>query len=110
VSADFDPDIDFPFSADEKSFFTKNPGGPIQLEFDSKRSVYDIFQRLLPYRCGLIMPVDDAPPIEESLPTYTLNELQWHDNPTDGIYTAINGFVYDITGSFFYTISAGHIC
>jgi hypothetical protein len=32
------------------------------------------------------------------LPIYTESMLRRHDNPTDGIYTAINGYIYDITG------------
>lgn len=107
--ADFGYNADFPFAIGEQALFTNNPGGPIELEISGERSVYDIFQRLLPYRCGLIMPVGRTPPTEDSLRTYTLTELRGHDNPTHGIYVAINGYVYDITGLFLYNICWFHL-
>ncbi|KAK8105058.1 cytochrome b5 [Apiospora kogelbergensis] len=49
------------------------------------------------YRCGTIMDLPSVPRPDADLRTFTARCLRWYDNPTLGVYFAVDGFVYDMS-------------
>ncbi|KAK8119837.1 cytochrome b5-like Heme/Steroid binding domain-containing protein [Apiospora kogelbergensis] len=49
------------------------------------------------YRCGTIMDLPSVPRPDADLRTFTARCLRWYDNPTLGVYFAVEGFVYDMS-------------
>ncbi|KAI1861767.1 uncharacterized protein JN550_010707 [Neoarthrinium moseri] len=86
-------------SMKEKELLHMRPGGVITFGRDyGQDAIVELLLRLKPYRCGLLMPRDPAPRKYQDLKLLTPNTLRLHDNPSDGIYTAIDGVVYDLSG------------
>ncbi|KAI1497863.1 hypothetical protein F5X99DRAFT_432584 [Biscogniauxia marginata] len=86
----------FHISSDEEMAQLKsNPGGPIELSGLPERDE-EILERLNEYRCALVLPQPGNP--QEILGLYTLSQLRRHDNPENGVYVAIDGFVYNMNG------------
>lgn len=83
----------------EKGQLTENPGGrPKSLPDDA--DVYeDLLKRLQPFRCALFE--GQKAPKKTVLPPFTPAMLSWHDNPTSGMYIAVEGIIYNVTGMFF---------
>lgn len=88
---------EFPFdSEEEEDQLRSNPGGIPKTLPVSNVDYAKLLDRLLPFKCAL---VDGTRGFKRPvLEPYTPAMLRWHDNPTDGMYTAINGIVYDIAG------------
>lgn len=61
-----------------------------------------LLPELKPYQCGFVLPYMSNTKSQEKkqLPILTESTLRGHDNPSDRMYTAIDGFVYDVTGKF----------
>lgn len=85
-----------PASTAEHSLLHRSPGG--QLLGTTEELSPDLVRRLRPHQCAMIMPEDGRPRSHDELSIFTLSKLRWHDNPTSGVYVAINDFVYDLTG------------
>lgn len=61
----------------------------------------NLHERLQPHRVGIVMRTRRRQSEEtrsNPLTPLTLNMLRWHDNPSTGIYIAINNQVWDVTG------------
>ncbi|KAI1851506.1 hypothetical protein JX265_012412 [Neoarthrinium moseri] len=68
----------------------KNPGGhPPNIP-----KYPDLWEKLRQHRCALVMEYHRQP--QDVLHPFTEKMLRYHDNPTYGCYTAIDGYVYDI--------------
>ncbi|KAI0127640.1 hypothetical protein BJ170DRAFT_381277 [Xylariales sp. AK1849] len=90
---------DFPGTSKQRAVLEANPGGRLVFgERANADTISELVRSLLPYRCGLLMPVDATSSSQESLSPYTTSMLRKHDNPSNGIYMAVHGFVYDMTG------------
>lgn len=58
------------------------------------------------YRCGRIKAREF--PVKEG-PLYTLDELSWFCSERTGMYTAINGTVYELTGEYHVVLGKGFV-
>lgn len=96
---DAGPDVvaEFPFgSHEEECQLRSNPGGvPTTLPVSGDAQA-NLLERLLPFKCALVGGARGSK--KAALEPYTPGMLRWHDNPTAGMYTAVNGIVYDVTG------------
>lgn len=85
---------DFPFTSDdERRILVQRSWGKVTLDANYR---IDLINRLEPYKCGKVKRVKLEP--LNQLFTYTPRMLRLHDNPRNGIYIAIHGLVYDVTG------------
>ncbi|KAK7996473.1 hypothetical protein PG989_004513 [Apiospora arundinis] len=79
----------------EQAQLTQNPGSrPTSLP-DDPDAYDDLLKRLQPFRCALFE--GQKAPKKMTLPLFTPNMLKWHDNPTAGMYIAIDGIVYNVS-------------
>ncbi|KAK9423207.1 hypothetical protein SUNI508_04501 [Seiridium unicorne] len=82
----------------ERALLQKNPGG--ELVFDRNEDTnakVDLMRRLMPHRCGLLKPGKRPTHEYSDLYTFTPTSLRSFNSPNSGLYTAIHGFVYDLT-------------
>ncbi|KAK8119752.1 uncharacterized protein PG998_004378 [Apiospora kogelbergensis] len=78
----------------EKTQLTENPGGRPKTLPDDPEVYDDLLLRLFPFRCALFRG-QKAPP-KTALSLFTPSMLRWHDNPTAGMYIAVDGIVYNV--------------
>ncbi|KAI1864107.1 uncharacterized protein JN550_009127 [Neoarthrinium moseri] len=84
---------------EQNDLVRKNPGGELQFsEHDDGSSRAALIKLLRPCRCGIVMPRKGRQVSLNALDVFTPSRLRHHDNPSDGMYTAIHGYVYDLTG------------
>ena len=83
-------------SHEEEDQLRSNPGGVPETLPVSGDAHVNLLERLLPFKCALVDGTRGSK--KPVLEPYTPSMLRWHDNPTAGMYTAINGIVYDVTG------------
>jgi len=75
-----------------------NPGEPID---ETLPGFYPAMIKVITkYRCGTIMDVPSVPRPEDNLTPFTARKLRWYDNPALSVYFAIDGFVYDMSGTY----------
>lgn len=89
---------DFEFSDDEeRRILTSNPGSGISMVgFNTITDKKGLMNRLAPYKRALFGH-KRPDTMEPGSLTFTPTMLAWYDNPCSGIYTAVDGIVYDIT-------------
>lgn len=56
----------------------------------------DLMARLAPYRCALLDLSALEPVGNPGSRVFTDLSLAWHDNPSSGLYTAVDDIVYDL--------------
>ncbi|KAK7926666.1 cytochrome b5-like heme/steroid binding domain-containing protein [Apiospora marii] len=79
-----------------KPVLLDNPGGPIDETLpDFYPAMVSVIAK---HRCGQIMDPPTAPRPEADLVPFSSGTLRWHDNPNLGVYFAIDGYVYNMTG------------
>ncbi|KAK8052303.1 hypothetical protein PG993_003688 [Apiospora rasikravindrae] len=80
----------------EKAQLTENLGGrPNSLPDDP--DVYDdLLQRLFLFRCALFEGRKAPKKTMAELPPFSPAMLSWHDNPTSGMYIAVDGIIYNV--------------
>ncbi|KAK8043138.1 hypothetical protein PG994_013621 [Apiospora phragmitis] len=78
----------------EKAQLSENPGGRPKSLPDDPDVYDDLLKRLQPFRCAVFQ--GQKAPKKEVLHPFSPAMLSWHDNPTAGMYTAIDGIVYNI--------------
>lgn len=87
---------------------------PAILSHQNLRSQFStILAGLMPWRCGRLR--EHTTPATSDL-LFTKDEVAWHEFDGTGMYTIINGGVYDLTSRFLYfkgqntTLTMGRLC
>lgn len=92
----------FPFGSDhERAVLTSRPGSsPMSaISQDEDLNADEVLERLWPYRCAVVAKATPprGPDMKDEI-IMTANEVGWYIYPEDGMYTIIDGDVYDLTG------------
>ncbi|KAI1473874.1 hypothetical protein K445DRAFT_380391 [Daldinia sp. EC12] len=83
-------------SAEEKEALAEGCGGPLpQILIRTEDETKQLLERLNPYTCAYLY----VPQPARNMRYFTQDMLRWYDNPSCGIYIALGGGVYDISGT-----------
>ncbi|KAI1800791.1 hypothetical protein F4811DRAFT_494152 [Daldinia bambusicola] len=86
-------------SSEEREALSESYGGPLsQSLIRTEEETKHLLERLNPYTCAFL----HTPRPAQHMRHFTQRMLRWYDNPSYGIYIALGGAVYDISGQLFF--------
>lgn len=83
----------------EREWLESSFGGPLKADTQQRQKHLDeLLGNIQQFQIGFIMPLPTPKSIQEPNFLLTKSMLRRYDNPHDGLYTALDGYVYNIAG------------